>query len=90
MSGSNSHAAFTSLDPDDYELFEDAYDSDDYEEVHDFMTVLVPRTLFVHVLRRSVSMTTESGAWLRGVGAVRIVNILALWNQQVSTLEAMP
>ncbi|BDA40743.1 probable miniconductance mechanosensitive channel MscM at C-terminar half [Coccomyxa sp. Obi] len=30
--GSNSHAAFTSLDPDDYELFEDAYDSDDYEE----------------------------------------------------------
>ncbi len=34
VSGSNSHAAFTSLDPDDYELFEDAYDSDDYEEVH--------------------------------------------------------
>lgn len=29
----NLNAASTSLDPDDYELFEDAYDSDDYEEV---------------------------------------------------------
>ncbi|KAK9916727.1 hypothetical protein WJX75_006289 [Coccomyxa subellipsoidea] len=28
----NLNAASTSLDPDDYELFEDAYDSDDYEE----------------------------------------------------------
>lgn len=31
--GSYQSAATASLDPDDYELFEDAYDSDDYEEV---------------------------------------------------------